>query len=342
MKQLFARRWFLFVLVAVIVVGFSFPVELESLAESLPRRTIVAAVLFLMALPLKISSMWESLRRPLPVLLAVAVNFGVVPLLALAVTQLLPTTVLPPELSVGLLVMSAIPSTLASAAVWTRRAGGNDAVSILVTLVTNLSCFLVTPLWLLVLTGAAAEIDAAEMIGNLGLLVVTPMVLAQLLRFWRPIASWSSARKIPLGVLAQVGILMMVLIGVVRCGVRLSGPEASPSPMVWAALVVVVASVHLFALWLGHALGRAFGAPREDRIAIGFSGSQKTLMVGLHIVVTYFANLPLAILPLVVYHVSQLLLDTLIADRLRERGKAASQNLQSDTDPRPTSRPLSE
>ena len=33
---------------------------------------------------------------------------------------------------------------VASAAVWTRRAGGNDAVALIVTISTNLACFLLT------------------------------------------------------------------------------------------------------------------------------------------------------------------------------------------------------
>ena len=59
------------------------------------------------------------------------------------------------DLAVGLLVAAAAPCTLASAAVWTRRAGGNDAVALMVTIGTNLTCFVVTPLWLLVTTGRA-------------------------------------------------------------------------------------------------------------------------------------------------------------------------------------------
>jgi sodium/bile acid cotransporter 7 len=55
------------------------------------------------------------------------------------------------------------------------------------------------------------------------------------------------------------------------------------------------------------------GFSREDRIAVGIAGSQKTLMVGLQMGL----EIKLSILPIVVYHVGQLLLDTIIADRLR-------------------------
>jgi len=134
------RRWFSLLLIATLVVGMGWAEPLGSLAESLPRNWIIGSVLLAMALPLKIDAMWATLRRPAPALLAVAINLLVVPLLAWSASHLLSG-----DLALGLILAAAVPCTLASAAVWTRLAGGNDAVSLLVTMITNLSCFLVTP-----------------------------------------------------------------------------------------------------------------------------------------------------------------------------------------------------
>ena len=49
-------------------------------------------------------------------------------------------------------------------------------------------------------------------------------------------------------------------------------------------------------------------------VAVGFAGSQKTLMVGLTIALQFGG---LTILPMLAYHVLQLLIDTLLANRLR-------------------------
>jgi len=46
-------------------------------------------------------------------------------------------------------------------------------------------------------------------------------------------------------------------------------------------------------------------------------------MIALYIATTYFSGL--AMLPMITYHISQLLLDTLIADWLRERTPKESQ-----------------
>jgi sodium/bile acid cotransporter 7 len=56
---------------------------------------------------------------------------------------------------------------------------------------------------------------------------------------------------------------------------------------------------------------------RPAQIAVAIAGSQKTLMVALHIATTYFGGL--AVLPAVVFHVGQLAVDTLIADYLSRK-----------------------
>ena len=48
-------------------------------------------------------------------------------------------------------------------------------------------------------------------------------------------------------------------------------------------------------------------------MAVAFAGSQKTLMVGLLMAI----SLQVSILPMVAYHISQLFIDTLIAERFR-------------------------
>jgi len=314
MLAFLARRWFLLALVAVLTVGFGFSESLSEPVERAPRHGLVAAVLFVMALPLDIGAMWRAFSRPGPVLLAVAVNFGLVPPLAWLVHQ---TGLLAADLSTGLLIMSAIPCTMASAAVWTRRAGGNDAVAILVTMLTNLGCFLITPMWILLLTNQRAELSPRDLILRLLLLVVVPIMLAQLLRLWQPLALWSTARKRALSNLAQCGILSMVMIGAVGASQRLSTTDQQSSIgwVGWVLMGAAVLAVHLVALVSGMYLARLCGMRRPERIAVAFAGSQKTLMVGLDLGLQYFGGL--TILPMVAYHVGQLLVDTFIADRMQ-------------------------
>jgi sodium/bile acid cotransporter 7 len=325
-KRFLLQRWFLIALFTILAIGIS---GAELLAPIVANKTlrdcVVASVLFLMALPLEASAMWRSMSRPWPPLLAVAINFGLLPLFAWSVSL-----GLDPVMAPGLLVAAATPCTLASASVWTRRAGGNDSVSILVTIMTNATCFFVTPMWLLVMTGRTIDnpdLSLSKMAMKLGLLVVLPMMLAQFLRLRQPLAKWATSKKSMLSVFAQCGILSMVFFGAIRTGLRLGEAEATElAPPTLIAMFVAVCVVHTTMLVTGLWLARLFRFSREDQIAVAFASSQKTLMVGLLMAM----SLQVSILPMVTYHVMQLLIDTLIADRFRRQSEIASNGSAED------------
>jgi len=316
MKQFLIRRWFLLSLAAILVLGMGRAETLATLPKNFPRLGVVATVLFIMSVTLDARSMWKALAKPKAVILAVCINLGLLPLLAWAVSFLLSE-----DSTTGLLVAASIPSTLASAAVWTRRAGGNDAVATLVMMVTNLSCFIITPAWLFATTGSQIQelnIEPKEMAAKLAMVVVLPIILGQIARLIPGVGSRATEHKIPLGILAQFGILSMVLLGAIKSGVELhrDGIKDALSIFDWFSMLGSVIGVHVTMLWTGHKLGKLIVLTRADRIAVGFSGSQKTLMVGLEVAITYFPFAP--ILPVVSYHVCQLLFDTIVADRLRK------------------------
>jgi sodium/bile acid cotransporter 7 len=326
-KQFFVERWFLLALVAVLVVGIVQASWVKPVADTKALRNgIVVVVLFVMALPLDARAMGRALRRPGPPLLAVAINLGLLPLVAWGISwALTQVELLSPTMAGGVYVAATTPCTLASAAVWTRRAGGNDAVAVLVTVITNLFCFLVTPLWLSHMVGPVPNVKdlaLAHMIGQLGLLVVLPMAIAQVLRLVGPVGAWATRQRTPLGVVSQCGILTMVMLGASQIPSASAG-AAQVTDFAW--MIVVVLGIHVAMLAAGLWLAQACGFPREDRIAVGIAGSQKTLMIGLKMGL----ELNLSILPMVVYHMGQLVLDTVIADRLRKgacesRAKPAS------------------
>ena len=325
MKVFLARQWFLIGLAVVLALGFTCWPTLIVWAKWFPEKLVVASVLFLMSWSLDSHAMWRAISRPAAAALGIAVNFIVVPLLALAVTWTIAHW-LPEPLSRGLCLAAALPCTLASAAVWTRRAGGNDAVALVVTLVTNVSCFLVTPLLLWLMTGREVAVADGETLSgpwrlvlSLAVVAVLPMVVGQLLRIPRPLAGWATAHKSPLSIVCLFGILMMVLLGAVNSASELhaTNVEATLGIDVWLLLIIAAGVMHTSALIIGFGAARVLGIARADAIAVGFAGSQKTLMIGLHIALTQ--KVGIGVLPLVVYHVLQLMIDTAAADFLRRR-----------------------
>jgi sodium/bile acid cotransporter 7 len=317
LKEFLAKRWFLLSLVVVFALGLMVHKECATWADhELFRNGVVFTVLFLMAASLSLKSLSSGIRRPGGTLLAVLMNYGALPLILWAVTSLLRN----PEfegLRGGLLVVAVTPCTLVSAAVWTRRAGGNDSIAIMVTLTTNLLCFVIAPLWLLLFFGTNVELKTSfsEMVLKLGLLVVLPMVLAQFTRTYRRWANWATDNKSKLGIAAQCGILTMVFLGSIKVGPEMVGENAGHGIALLGIALTMVLFVHIVVFWLGIAIGHWLKLSREDAVAVGFAGSQKTLMIGLLICL----DLEVLVIPIVLYHASQLIVDTLFADYLRTR-----------------------
>lgn len=305
------KQWFLTALAAVLAGGLAFAPSLEPMATSNRLRNgILVIVMFLMALPLETSAVIRTIRQPWAALVGSTINMGLMPLLAWAASLMLRG-----ELAAGVSVAAAAPCTLASAAVWTRRAGGNDATALLVTLITNGTCFVLMPLWLVLTTQTQTQLEVGPMVYKLALLVVLPMVVAQLTRVSSTVATMATSSRNVLATCSQIGILMMVLIGAVNCGLILTRTDwrNSVTPSDFLMMTAMMIGLHLTTLFAAFGTARAIGFERADQIAVAIAGSQKTLMVGLYVGIHYFGGL--VILPMVVYHVVQLFLDTLIADR---------------------------
>lgn len=316
--RFFKQHWFLAALLAVIVAGWFGAAAIRPAADAAwLRNGLVALVLFLMALPLVPAGIVHSLRSPTAGLLAIAINAAFLPLVSAAGLWLLPRS-----MAAGLIVAAIVPCTLASASVWTRRGGGDDSVAMLVTVVTNALCFLVVPFWFGLLLGGTVEISAGDQIGKLLLLVVLPMALAQLVRLARPIGRWATARKAHLSTIAQIGILVMVLFGMVQMRTRVESTDGSGLTLSSITLLIAATGgLHTIALLFGWSSSGALRLGRDQRIAVAIAGSQKTLMVGLQIAI----DAGVSILPMIAYHVGQLIIDTLFVDHWRKRGEEAGE-----------------
>jgi sodium/bile acid cotransporter 7 len=322
-----ANHWFVIALVMVLLIGFAGADLLAPLNRyAWPRTIMVCFVMGLMALPIPFELIRKSLAKPWPAFLASMINMLVVPLLAWIAALALPL-----YLGGGLIVAATIPCTLASAAVWTRRAGGDDTVAILVTLITNLLCVVVTPLWLVLLLGRSVRIEVAPLMQELILVVLLPIIVAQCLRTNASVAHWSERHKLSLAVVCQLGILAMVMSGAIQMGQRLqtpgvdvahmpttasSVPALASSITVWQVIwtVLLASAVHLVAMAIGWYGAASSYVARPQQIGVAISGSQKTLMIGLKMAM----DCGVSIIPMVAFHVCQLLLDTFIADRWRK------------------------
>ncbi|SRR6056297_1692042 len=314
------RHWFLPALAVALAVGFWGAQGVAPLADAGSfRAAVVATVLFLMGFTLHPGSMLRSIRKPRAWGLAIIINAAGVPLLAWAVSS-----GLTPAMGGGLLVAAVVPCTLASASVWTRQAGGDDAVAMMVTVVTNLFCFAIAPFWLFLFFARDTQIGFVDQAVKLALLVALPLLVAQAARRFG-LAVWADEHKRRLSVVAQIGILVMVAVGASQSRRRYLADAANRAAWPDVLMMALAAvGVHSIALIAGILLARRGRLGREQQVAVGIAGSQKTLMVGLQLAI----DCGVSMLPMIVYHIGQLLIDTLVVQRWAAKSRnmaAASQ-----------------
>ncbi|MEM9940107.1 MAG: bile acid:sodium symporter [Planctomycetota bacterium] len=307
------KNWFLISLIILLGIGFYFSRNLDSISDlGWFKWSVVSVTMFLMSWPLRFDHLKSSLTRPLAPLLACGINLVFIPMVTWPLSWFAGA-----ELGPGLLIAAATPSTMASAAVLTRRAGGDDSVSILVTLLTNGTCFLVMPLWIKIQTGN--QLDSVVLVATIYKLlffVVLPIGLAQIIRFHSGLGKWASQNKPKLTIFALIGILIMVFLGAIKMGIRFQSQDIDFTLWQLTYVITVVAMVHLLAFGLGMQIARVMRIGPKSTVAIGFSGSQKTLMIGLSTAI----NLGFSIIPIVIYHSVQLILDSIIAEKMRGTG----------------------
>lgn len=182
------------------------------------------------------------------------------------------------------------------------------------TVVTNLVCFVVAPAGLALLLSQSSQIDYMDQVQKLFLLVGLPILLAQVVRRLGG-AVWADQRKNALSLVALSGILAMVTLGAVESSRRIAQGDAALGGPGWVlAMIGLAVLVHVAALLSGIGAAQMFRLRPPQQIAIGIAGSQKTLMVGLEIAIGCGASM----LPMIAYHISQLVIDTIVVDRWRQ------------------------
>ena len=315
------KRWFLVGLLFAIPMGFAIGYQNPNQnPETFARLAtpIICTVLFLMALTLDSGRLVAALTHPKAVFWTLLVNVGLMPLMAWPLAGLQQLE----DFRVGLIIISTVPCTMAAASVWTRRAGGNDAVSLLVTMITNGFCFAFTPFWLGWLLDTTVEIDRDVILWKLFWTALVPSALGQIVRALL-IKRFPIDRSSKLfGSVAMGGVLVVIFGASMKAGpqiMTLAGGVGLAATLLMAGCAVLL---HLTAAGIAYGLGRRM-LRHEDAVASLFAGSQKTLPIGILIAtdpdMLGSAGVPFAILPLLTFHALQLVIDTFIVEHFKKK-----------------------
>ena len=240
--------------------------------------------------------------------------FGAMSLAGWGLAQAGSALLLPPTVALGLLFLGALPSTVQSATAYSSLAGGNVAVSVIAAAFINiLGVFLSAPLFSLLAGSEAAAFDWGSL-ERIAMILLLPFVIGQaaqgkaghLIRDHRRLATWMDRSAIAIAVYVafsaavEQGLWQLVDL-----------PD-------WAALLLLVGAFLAFGFGGAWLLGGALRLERGDRIAFLFAGAQKSIALGAPLASVLFppAVAGLLLLPVLTYHLLQLVLSAPLANRL--------------------------
>ncbi|MFC3571278.1 bile acid:sodium symporter family protein [Paracoccus sp. TOH] len=221
--------------------------------------------------------------------------------------------VLGPELTLGLLFLAVLPSTVQSSIAFTSMAGGNVPAAICAASLSNMAGVVLTPLLvtrILHQEGGGVSLDAVE---KIALQILLPFVAGQLLRPW--IGGFVQRHRL-LTMVVDRGSILLIVYSAFGAGTVAGIWSSIPAPgLVLCFLVVSLFLALAMAIMLG--AGRLFRLPPEDRAVLFFCGSTKSLASGLPIATAIFpaATVGVTVLPVMIYHMIQLLVCSAIAQR---------------------------
>lgn len=219
---------------------------------------------------------------------------------------------------IALFFLAALPSTVSSSIVMVSLAKGNLPTAIFNASLSGLIGIVATPLWLSFVLGNSREFHFGDVILKLFLQIVLPLVIGLLLqRFLGELAKKYSKQ---LGLFDKSIILLIVYSSFSTSFA--SDFFASVSPL---NLVKLFAAVIILFFLVYFAIGyicKISGFSIEDTITAKFCGTKKSLVhasVMVNIIFGNAANTGLLLLPIMLYHTTQLLVIAIFAEKYRKR-----------------------
>ncbi|MBA2481532.1 MAG: bile acid:sodium symporter [Planctomycetes bacterium] len=313
------RNWFLLAFIGCLAAAWVLPkigAPRGPLHPEQLKPAIIFAIFLLCGFSLSTRVLGTALIRLRVHAFIQAYSLALIPLIFLLLDLIWTQVGMPTPLRHGLLLLACLPTTISTCVVQTRVAGGDEAVALVNSTVGNLIGIVVTPLLVLALTGRHTDLPTRSIALQLGLMVVLPLIIGQVLRI--PFAALITRLRKPAAV--ATGWLLLLLIYLMFCDTFSSRVPMGGGALVGVAALVAVLYPLLMLLCLTLSSWRWLAMSRSERVAAGICSTQKTAALGVPMLSIIFAGdpmLPLLTLPLLMYHFVQLLVATAVGPSLK-------------------------
>ncbi|GMH11570.1 hypothetical protein Nepgr_013411 [Nepenthes gracilis] len=239
----------------------------------------------------------------------------------------------PPEFATGLAIFNCMPTTLSSGVALTQLAGGNSALALSMTVISNLLGILVVPFSIskFIAAGVGVSVPTGKLFISLVLTLLIPLILGKVFReSFKGLADFvdqNQNRKV-LSVISAIFLSLVPWIQVSKSRSLLM----LVNPTIFLLAVGMGVLLHLILLAFNSLAtkilaaisggSRSVFAKRQNAIALVLVASQKTLPVAVAVVDqlgSTFGAPGLLVLPCVAAHLNQIVLDSFLVNTLIRR-----------------------
>ncbi len=311
------KQWFFVGIAVMVLIAFGLPGVGLFVREYKILNIGIFLAFFITGLTLETSSLVDQLRNGKVLVAAVISSLFIFPGIAYFLAQLVFSSW--PDFSIGALIIGVAPVTVASGTVMTAIALGNIPLSLFICVLCNFLSILTIPIMLnlfLQFGDTVIDLPVIQMLTGLTIKVLIPTLIGQLLR---PKLKTVIA---PYGKFFSIFNQSIVLLIILNAVSSSTGQLLKVGPVLLLVFCFMI-GLHILILTMNFGISRLIALDRPSTAAFTIHTSQKTLTISYLVWAGYFAaDYPMALIPGICYHLTQMIMDTVIAHRFRRTAEA--------------------
>lgn len=316
--SLIIKYWFFLGIAIMILIAFSLP-EVGGIIRTYRLLSIGIFISFLLTgLSLNTSSIIEQLKNVKVLIAAIVSSLFLFPVSAYLLGRYFFQAW--PDFTIGVLIVGVAPVTIASGTVMTAIALGNVPLSLFICVLCNFLSIFTMPFLLslfLQFGDNPIELPVLRMLNSLTLKVLIPTLIGQMLRPWLQNTVKQYTKHI--SVFNQFIVLLIILNAVSSSTTRILQAE-----QVLFLVFFFMLGLHLAFLLINHAISRLIRLDLPSTAAFTIHTSQKALAIAYLVWAGYFAvDYPMALIPAITYHLTQMIIGTIVAHWFRRKAEFA-------------------
>lgn len=308
---------FIIALFVAILLAYLFPTALSDLPLKQITSFGIGLIFFFYGLKLAPSELKLGFLNYRSHILIQLTTFVVFPLLTLLFIPFFDGG-MQSRLWLAILFLGALPSTVSSAVIMVAIARGNLPTAIFNATISGLIGIVATPLWLSIFMMKSGEFEILDILLKLFLQVLLPLIIGLLLQpYLGKMARFHSSK---LSLFDKFVIVLIVFNSFSNSFTSNLFDTIKVLDLLKLFGIVLVLFLLVYGL-IGYVC-KLMNFSLEDTITAKFCGSQKSLIHGTVMVKIIFGNsasLGLFLLPIMFYHILQLLLISIFAENYRKR-----------------------